>query len=60
MYTWEGVGANEDEQIVATNTATVLAGAYKGTGGRVIIALKEGQASVDAAQFWVALGGKSE
>jgi len=30
VYAWQGRGSNADELTVATNTATTLAGSYKG------------------------------
>lgn len=56
-YVWQGHGANADELTVATNVATILAGKYKGKGGRLVSALKEGG---EPADFWEALGGKTE
>lgn len=56
-FVWIGLSANEDEQTVATNVATTLAGKYKGTGGRAVVVLKEGN---ESEEFWAALGGKSE
>ena len=57
VYVWQGHGANADELTVATNVATILAGKYKGKGGRLVSTLKEGG---EPAEFWAALGGKTE
>ena len=57
VYVWQGLGANVDEHTVATNTATTLAGTYKGSADREVIELREGQ---ETADFWEALGGKAE
>ena len=54
---WQGHGANADELTVATNTATTLAGSYKGAGGREVVTLQEGS---EPADFWEALGGQQE
>lgn len=56
VYTWFGHGSNEDEQTVAVSISSTLAGSYKGTGGRTIVPVKEGEESAD---FWNDLGGKS-
>jgi len=56
-FVWKGGAANEAEQAVATNSASVLAPAYNGTGGRVIVNVDEG---AETAEFWTFLGGQAE
>lgn len=57
VFTWHGLGANNDEITVATNISAKLAGSYKGASGREIVDVKEGS---EPDSFWEALGGKAE
>lgn len=57
VFVWQGQGANGDELAVATNTATTLAGSYKGCGGREVVTVREGG---ESREFWEALGGQQE
>lgn len=57
VYVWQGRGATAEEQTVATNAATILAGSYLGVGGREVAAVAEGS---EPGEFWAALGGQAE
>lgn len=57
VFSWKGTGANASEEAVATNIAAILAGKYKGVGGRSVVTVNEG---AEPADFWQALGGKQE
>lgn len=57
VYVWQGHGANDAEQAVAANIANILADDFNGTGGRTVVAIREG---TEPEEFWTAIGGRAE
>lgn len=57
MISWYGLGSTPNEQSFALNAATMLAGTYKGSSGRLVKDIHEG---FETEAFWEELGGKTE
>jgi hypothetical protein len=57
VHVWSGSASNESERTVAMNLATILAGNYKGSSGRLVETLAE---HGETDEFWALLGGKQE
>lgn len=56
-FVWQGSGTTEDENVVGSNIAAILASDYLGVAGREIISVSEGN---ESEVFWASLGGQAE